>query len=445
MDRTSADSASCRWPTLMFLSIVIVIATAIGLDRLRAGQTEQFVLAVFVHAGLYLAAVWWVWQRSTRFGSTLAILGVAVVMRALAFGAPPYLSTDVYRYIWDGRVQASGINPYRYLPSDPALEDLRDTAIYPQINRRDYAPTIYPPAAQVMFLVATRFGETLLTMKFTMVSFEAIAVLALVIFLVRIGQPSSRVLVYAWHPLPIWEFAGTGHVDAGAMAFLCLSLLLAALKKPGLSGFALAVGALIKPFPVAVAPAFWRRGDWKMPAAALLTVALLYAPYVGVGSKVLGFLGAYGDEEGYLEGSGFYLVNLLRFSGFPMPSGVVYLAGALLAFAALAIAIAFRPRPEALRPSDPVVLSSAFLVLTSPHYAWYFAWAIPFLCSAFYLPLLYMTLASFMIYLPRTTFLGSRFVVDSVIYGGFALLALAGFAARLIRPGDKDEQPRRGG
>ena len=51
------------------------------------------------------------------------------LMRALLLFAPPH-STDIYRYIWDGRVQADGINPYRYVPADPALAHLRDAAIY---------------------------------------------------------------------------------------------------------------------------------------------------------------------------------------------------------------------------------------------------------------------------------------------------------------------------
>src|SRR5512146_19254 len=59
--------------------------------------------------------------------------------------APPYLSNDVYRYVWDGRVQAAGVNPYRYVPAAAALEALRDDRIYPEINRRERAVTIYPP------------------------------------------------------------------------------------------------------------------------------------------------------------------------------------------------------------------------------------------------------------------------------------------------------------
>ena len=66
-------------------------------------------------------------------------------MRLGLLFAEPYLSTDIYRYIWDGRVQAAGINPYRYMPIAPELSHLRDAAIFPNINRPDYAVTIYPP------------------------------------------------------------------------------------------------------------------------------------------------------------------------------------------------------------------------------------------------------------------------------------------------------------
>ena len=78
------------------------------------------------------------------------ILGAALVARAMLLPVGP-VSTDIYRYVWDGRVQAAGINPYRYIPADPALAHLRDAEIYPKINRADYARTIYPPAAQIVF------------------------------------------------------------------------------------------------------------------------------------------------------------------------------------------------------------------------------------------------------------------------------------------------------
>src|SRR5205085_8955923 len=128
------------------------------------------------------------------------------------------------RYVWDGRVQAAGINPYRYVPADPALAFLRDQDIFPHINRADYAPTAYPPAAQAIFFLATRIQETGTAIKLVVTGFEAVTIAAILALLRCDGLPPERVLIYAWHPLPIWEFAGAGHIDAAAIAFLCLAL-----------------------------------------------------------------------------------------------------------------------------------------------------------------------------------------------------------------------------
>ena len=89
-----------------------------------------------------------------RHGAIWLVLGVAVAMRLLTLTAPPVLSSDLYRYVWDGRVQLAGINPYRYLPAADELAFLRDEAVYPHINRAEYAHTVYPPAAQAIFALA---------------------------------------------------------------------------------------------------------------------------------------------------------------------------------------------------------------------------------------------------------------------------------------------------
>ena len=104
-------------------------------------------------------------------------------MRLALLFVEPYLSTDIYRYIWDGRVQAAGINPYRYVPKAPELAQLRDAAIFPLINRASYAPTIYPPVAQAIFLAITRLGESVLVMKLGLLACEAATVAALLALL----------------------------------------------------------------------------------------------------------------------------------------------------------------------------------------------------------------------------------------------------------------------
>ena len=128
---------------------VLLGASLAALACLRDWRIEQFVLWFFVEFCVYgIAAAGVITGRlfgpGERRSALVAILLVAGLLRAIALFAPQALSTDAFRYVWDGRVQAAGINPYRYVPADPALESLRDTKIYPNINRAGYAHTIYP-------------------------------------------------------------------------------------------------------------------------------------------------------------------------------------------------------------------------------------------------------------------------------------------------------------
>ncbi|MBA3324208.1 MAG: DUF2029 domain-containing protein [Rhodobacteraceae bacterium] len=427
------------------LGLALLAACGAALVPVLDYRLDDFVRVSLAHAAVYAIAVAWILRNGAGRGVLVVTLLVAALARAIALPAPPALSNDALRYIWDGRVQAAGVNPYLYVPADERLAPLRDGAIYPHINRKDYAPTIYPPAAQMIFLAATRFGESFFVMKLAMVTFEALAIVAIMAWLVALGLPRARVLIYAWHPLPIWEFAGTGHIDAAAIAFLCLALAAAQRGRQGWTGIALAAGTLVKVFPLVLAPALWRRWNWRMPTAFLAACLLFYLPYLGAGERIFGFAVGFSDEEGFRDGRGFYLVALARALGLPSPSGAVFAAAGLLVLAALAAAIVLGRQAVEPRPMHAIALASAFLVITSPHYAWYFAWAIPLLCRAFYLPLAYVSLACVLLYLPADTVLGGRLVANSVIYGGFFLLAAAELVTRrrtAYGGDDDDHDPR---
>ena len=195
----------------------------------------------------------------------IVILGLALVMRVLLVGEEPFLSTDIYRYVWDGRVQAAGINPYAYVPADDALKALRDSAIYPNINRADYAVTAYPPVAQMFFLAVTRIAETLTAMRLAMVACEIVIVAVIIDLLRRLRLPATAVVAWAWHPLAIWEISNNGHVDALMVALMMIGIWLL-VRSPALAGaIAVALAALVKPYAIVVLPAFWRRWDWRVP------------------------------------------------------------------------------------------------------------------------------------------------------------------------------------
>src|SRR5262245_62464828 len=141
------------------------------------------------------------------------IVGVAIALRLTLLMTEPLLSTDVYRYVWDGKVQAAGINPYRYLPADDALTHLRDDAVYPNINRANYAVTIYPPVAQMFFLLATRLGENVTAMKVALLACEAVTAGTIALLLRRLGRPVTRLVAYWWLQLSLWSIACGGVVE----------------------------------------------------------------------------------------------------------------------------------------------------------------------------------------------------------------------------------------
>ena len=135
--------------------------------------------------------------------------------------------------------------------------------------------------------------------------------------------------MYAWNPLPFWEFAGSGHIDAAMIAFVALALWS---RGEWLTGLALAGGVLVKLYPAVLLPALWRPWDWRMPAVFGGAIVAAYLPFAGAGAHVFGFLPGYAAEEGFAGGAGFYWWNLAK-SVLPLGGGstLPYIAAALLA------------------------------------------------------------------------------------------------------------------
>jgi alpha-1,6-mannosyltransferase len=407
---------------------VLAALTFVGLQFQSEDHLDHFLVIGMLQSAVYLGAVWLTWNGDSSWRVVLGVAALAIAMRVPVALAPPYLSSDVYRYVWDGRVEAAGFNPYRYQPVDSQLEALRDQDIYPKIGSK-YAPTIYPPAAEAIFLVVTRVSESVTAMKIAMVIFEMITFVLLARLLAIEGLPTSRVLIYAWHPLPILEFAGSGHIDAALIA--CSLAMLWAVKKrrPGLAGFFLAGATLTKFYPAVLMPASYRRWDWKMPVFFSLTAIIAYLPFVSAGSQIVGFLPGYAGQEGFDNaGAGFYLLGLLRcLPTLGHLSARGYEIGAIIALAALSVGFTLRRDRDGPPYAMAGVSAAVFMLLLSPHYPWYFSWLIVFACFVRSLALLWLTNGCLLLYfMTGYVFAPSnqRLVIESMIYLPFVALAL---------------------
>jgi alpha-1,6-mannosyltransferase len=421
-------------PKLLLLAGLMLAAGAGGLAAQFNRDLSSFVVIALLQGAVWALAAVVIVRGSNQQPALAVVLGTAVLLRLIALAAPVFLSDDVNRYIWDGRVQAAGINPYRYIPNDPELEPLRDRRVFPHINRNNYAPTIYPPVAQMLFLLASRFGETALAVKLVFVTIEAVGIGTLMFILREAGRPAEHILLYAWHPLPVWEIAGSGHVDAAVVTLVALALAAAISGRRVWSSAALAAATLVKFFPLVLAPALWRPaksnlGDWRWPAAFITVIVAAYLPYIGVGTRAVGFLPGYIAEENLGSGSGFWLLAVIRRT-IPMPLAA-YLGLAVSVMAGLAIgALSRGPEPgSSLRWAT--ALGTAALFFASPHYPWYFVWLVALLTAASWWPAWWLTLAAVLLYCDHKTGNIPSWV-GFTLYGGFVILCAVDIVRRSV-------------
>ena len=412
---------------LILLGCVSVVLYRAGLSASGVGGIRFFMKVAFVQSAIYLLAAWIVIRARPSNSTVLIAVAFAILFRLSILFAPPYLSDDIYRYVWDGRVQAAGINPYRYIPAAPELAHLRDETIYPKINRKDWAHTIYPPVAQVVFLLTTRISESVTWMKATMLLFELITIWAVAQLLTLLGRPRQLLLMYAWHPLVVWEFAGSGHVDASSICFIALALLAWQKRSDLGAGVALACATLVKLFPVVLVPAILKRDRWLIAPILAVTIIAGYLVYLSVGpAAVFGSLPGYTQERGLFTGQQFYALSLAHKLGLELPS-LAYLIAVMLVMSALGLWVLVRGRSEDYL-KHALVLATATTVLFAPHFSWYFCWLALFLCFTPRLSIFYLTIASLLLY---ATWLGDSagemFLINSLLYLPALLIGIIEF------------------
>jgi len=231
-------------------------------------------------------------------------------------------------------------------------------------------------------------------------------------------------LIYAWHPLAIWEFAGSGHLDAIAIAFIALALLARRKNAGATTGITLACAGLVKFFPMVLFPALYKRWSWKMPLAFALTGVVAYLPYFSVGPLgVLGFLPGYASERGMISGEQFFIVGVVRrLFGAHVPT-VAYLILALLLLFVLSVWLMRTGQDDVGYVRSALIIGSVFMVLLTPHFPWYFSWLIPFLCFVPSIPVFYLTLANFLLYLTWLYWSDDQvFKIKAMIFLPFFLL-----------------------
>lgn len=370
--------------------------------------------------------------------SPRTIIITAVVFRLMFLFRSPELSDDIYRYLWDGLTILHGNNPYAFAPSDAKPLAAESAALLSQVNH-PHLITIYPPAAQIFFAVGAFFGG-ILGIKAVLVAAD-IAVCAIILrILSRMKMPPSRAVIYAWHPLPILEIAGSGHIDGAGIFFLMLAFMLLLPPSngtnhpvpknwpaPAVAGVAFSVAVLVKLFPLVFFPAFiflsGRKGRGPFILGAVIGVATLSILFLPGIYNMFTTLDIYVRNW---EFAGFAFQSLHEI----FPSGSTarqILAVSFLLITATLYAALFRKRenpaedaytpslfPAAFKTAYCIVL--AFLLLTPtlhPWYALYLACLLPFVPGTAGLVMTWAVLLSYRV-LINFTLLGTWEEKDAI-------------------------------
>ncbi len=270
------------WPGLAFGLVGIDLLALYGYLGQRLYLLNPIWVYLLVYAlcfGLYVYAAGRLLPLLPRARPlTLFIVALGVLFRLCVLHAAPSLTTDMFRYVWDGRLTLHGINPFHWAPNAPALRPLRD-ATWEHMEYRPYN-TIYMPVSQAVFALGYwLFGNNLTGYKaiYTLCDVGVMGLLLVMLRLLR--RPPSQIIWYAWCPLPITEIALAGHQDVVGLLFLMLTFVLAAQPRTALWAAPTLVAAILtKGFALVLVPLFCRTYGWRFALCAALSLALMGLP-----------------------------------------------------------------------------------------------------------------------------------------------------------------------
>ncbi len=401
-----AGRLSMTGATALSGSVLLGAVLVLTISRAPLGSPLFFwVLGVSLAAFAAVLSRAWHAPPGERRALRLALLFALLFRLPLAL-APVGPDSDMVRYLWDGRVQQRGYNPYSVLPSDPALAATHtsESARMPSLRAR----TPYPPAAQLFFRLVVSIHDSVLAMKLALVACDVLTILVLRAWLAASGRSEWLTLAYAWNPLVILEIAHSGHVDALGALWLVAAAWCLTRKQTALASMAFVLAVTTKLLPIVLAPLFLGRVRVRDGLLGAALLALLYFHFHDPGSTALG---AVPNVIAFIRFNG---PVFLAIAGWTSPQ--VAAAAALL----LGLGAAFLARAR-LTASDPAAWAwpMGIALLCAPViYPWYLLYLTPFLFTRATLPLLawcFSGLAAYWVWeLSRH---GGRWIVPGVVEG----------------------------
>lgn len=402
-------------------SAYLVSSIALAVSQAPLGSPLFFALAA-VMVVCYAAMLLRVWRQPPDAPRLLvAAFALALAFRAPLLAGPIGQDSDAMRYVWDGRVQHLGYNPYVAVPADPALDHTHDDQTRLMPSRRQHTP--YPPAAQLFFRMVVGVRDSAHVMRLALAACDVLTILVVWRWLVTTGRSPAMALAYAWNPLVVLEVAHSGHIDALGALWIAASVYWLARRRTALASIGFALAVATKLLPIVLLPLYWRRVRMRDAIAGGALLAALYLAFAH--DRTLPF----GALPNVIAGIRFNgpLFMAVRLATTPQVAAAFALG---LGLAAATWARRRLPADDPAAWAWPMALSLAAAPVIYPWYLLYFT---PFLVSASTLPLTLWTVSVLPVYIVWELAYrhGYRWVVPTgvmVLEFAVVLLAAAGIA-----------------
>ena len=388
------------------INILLLVLSLVGYIILSITENPavnfaQYMIIIIPVYILYLYFVLRILKTGiSGVGNILLVLVFGLIFRVLLISQDPWFSNDVYRYIWDGRVSAAGINPYQYPPDHIQLEHLQDENIFPAINYPEIA-TVYPPVTQFFFWLNFHIGDSMVSWKIILLFLE----ISLTMILFKLAEllkiNKMRVMLFTLNPLVIIETYMNGHFEILGLLFLWLAIYLFYVKREWLCNLAVIPAVLVKFLPLLIYLPFMRPQFRKKILLIIGISAIVVIPFTLSGTIPM---------SGFLS-----YINRWSFNGaiFKVITSIIYLLPIKAInigyfnlndhlemvylnqefyykiFAAVILLFVIFDQwrksqsefyPAGIRPlTAGFMITGTFLLLTPTLHPWYLLWIIPFL------------------------------------------------------------------
>lgn len=363
------------------LGAILWVALTICSLNFGARGGPSFIASAAVGGIAYLLATREFFSTPT-FPRRVLVVGLvlAAVWQFQFLSLPPGVDDDIHRYVWDGRIQRLGYNPYLVIPSDPTAQGLHTTETR-GLNNPDL-PSPYPAGAQLFFRSVMAIHESTSALKVAFVVCEFGIVFLLLDVLRRNGRGPHLVLAYAWNPLLAIEVAGSGHIDILGTLLLVMSSAALLRRWRGIAAVTLGLAIAVKLLPIVLLPVYWRRVRIRDAVLAATAVALLYVPFVHQSRIPIGSLLTYVQKWRFNDP----VFAMLEGAAPQIAAGLPVIIGLLTA--------GFLRVHSPDRHPDVFAWPMAALLLCAPTvYPWYLLWILPFLSSVSTVPITIWTVS----------------------------------------------------